>query len=88
MVQAWVNGWPQREQTTSPSAATAPRAAAARAAGAGVTAFANETAYEIGEQPILNVRGSNRVIWRAVGAARPPLYPVGVTDLAAREQGS
>jgi len=46
-------------------------------------AFADEAAYEIDEQVILDVRGSIRVIWRPPGAASPPLYPVGVTDMAA-----
>ena len=51
-------------------------------------AFADEAAYETGDQPNLDTRGSNRVIWRAAGAASPPLYPVGVADLAAREHSS
>ncbi|MGO8884787.1 MAG: NUDIX domain-containing protein [Streptosporangiaceae bacterium] len=51
-------------------------------------AFADEAAYKIGEQAILDARGSTRVIWRAAGAASPPLYPVGVADLAAYERGS
>ena len=45
-------------------------------------AFADEAAYEIGEQAILDTPDRTRVIWRAPGAARPPLYPVGVADLA------
>jgi len=45
-------------------------------------AFADGAAYEIDEQVILDVRGSTRVIWRPPGAASPPLYPVGVADLA------
>jgi ADP-ribose pyrophosphatase YjhB (NUDIX family) len=51
-------------------------------------AFADEAAYEIGEQAILDARGSTRVIWRAAGAASPPLYPVGVANLAAHGRGS
>lgn len=44
-------------------------------------AFADEAAYEIGEQAILD-DDSTRVIWRSPGAASPPLYPVGVAGLA------
>lgn len=51
-------------------------------------AFADEAAYEIVEQPILDARSSTRVIWRALEAASPPLYPVGVADLVARRHGS
>ena len=51
-------------------------------------AFADEAAYEIDEQAILDARDSNRVIWRAPDAASPPLYPAGVAGLAAREHGS
>jgi ADP-ribose pyrophosphatase YjhB (NUDIX family) len=51
-------------------------------------AFADEAAYEIGEQAILDARGRTRVIWRAAGVAEPPLYPVGVADLAAHGGGS
>jgi ADP-ribose pyrophosphatase YjhB (NUDIX family) len=51
-------------------------------------AFADPAAYEIGEQPILDARGSTRVIWRAPDAASPPLYPAGVADLAARGHGA
>jgi ADP-ribose pyrophosphatase YjhB (NUDIX family) len=47
-------------------------------------ALADEAAYETGEQTILDARGSTRVIWRAAGVARPPLYPVGVADLVAQ----
>lgn len=46
-------------------------------------AFADKAAYEIGEQAILDARGSTRVIWRAAGMDSPPLYPVGVADLTA-----
>jgi len=46
-------------------------------------AFADEAAYEIREQVIADDRGRAHVIWRASEAASPPLYPVGVTDMAA-----
>ena len=46
-------------------------------------AFADEAAYEIGEQTILDAPGGTRVIWRAARVASPPLYPVGVADLPA-----
>jgi ADP-ribose pyrophosphatase YjhB (NUDIX family) len=46
--------------------------------------FADEAAYEISEQTILDPQGRTRVIWRAPGAGSPPLYPAGVADLAAR----
>ena len=49
-------------------------------------AFADEAAYEITEQAILDSRASTRVIWRPLGPARPPLYPVGVADMAASSQ--
>jgi ADP-ribose pyrophosphatase YjhB (NUDIX family) len=45
-------------------------------------AFADEAAYEIGEQAILDTSERTRVIWRPPRAARPPLYPEGVADLA------
>jgi len=45
-------------------------------------AFADEAAYEISEQPIRDARGKVRVIWRLPEMASPPLYPVGVTDVA------
>lgn len=45
-------------------------------------AFADEAAYEIGEQAILDSPERTRVMWRPPGAASPPLYPVGVADLA------
>ena len=48
-------------------------------------AFTDEAAYEIREQVIADDHGRARVIWRAPGAASPPLYPVGVGDLAAPE---
>ena len=47
-------------------------------------AFADEAAYEIPEQTILDARGTNRVIWRTPEAASPPLYPVGVADMVAQ----
>src|SRR5215472_16876456 len=40
-------------------------------------AFADEAAYEIGEQVILDAPDRTRVIWRPPGAAIPPLYPEG-----------
>jgi ADP-ribose pyrophosphatase YjhB (NUDIX family) len=46
-------------------------------------AFADEAAYEIPEQAIADDHGRARVIWRMPEAASPPLYPVGVADLAA-----
>jgi len=46
-------------------------------------ALADEAADEIPEQTIADDRGRARVIWRPPGAASPPLYPVGVADLAA-----
>ena len=49
--------------------------------------LADEAAYEIGEQAILDTRDRTRVIWRAAGAAGPPLYPVGVADLAGHGRG-
>ena len=45
-------------------------------------AFADEAAYEIQEQPILDNPG-RRVIWRAADAVSPPLYPVGLSELIA-----
>jgi ADP-ribose pyrophosphatase YjhB (NUDIX family) len=46
--------------------------------------FADDAAYEIAEQRILDeADGQTRVIWRAPDAASPPLYPSGVTDLIA-----
>jgi hypothetical protein len=45
-------------------------------------AFADEAAYEIGEQAILDSPDRTRVIWRPPGAVSPPLYPEGVADLA------
>lgn len=51
-------------------------------------AFTDEAAYVVGEQSILDARGSIRLIWRALDAASPPLYPSGVADLAAWGHGS
>jgi ADP-ribose pyrophosphatase YjhB (NUDIX family) len=51
-------------------------------------ALADERAYEILEQVILDARASTPVIWRAHHAASPPLYPAGVADLAAAGHGS
>jgi ADP-ribose pyrophosphatase YjhB (NUDIX family) len=47
-------------------------------------AFADEAAYEIPEQTILDAREANRVIWRTPEAAGPPLYPAGVADMVAQ----
>jgi hypothetical protein len=44
--------------------------------------FADDAAYEILDQPILDARGPTRVIWRAPEAASTPRYPVGVSALA------
>jgi ADP-ribose pyrophosphatase YjhB (NUDIX family) len=44
--------------------------------------FADVTAYEIEEQTIRDNPGQARVIWRAPGAASPPLYPEGMAGLA------
>jgi len=46
-------------------------------------ALADQAAYEIDEQVIADDTQS-RVIWRPPEAARPPLYPDGLTDLIAR----
>jgi ADP-ribose pyrophosphatase YjhB (NUDIX family) len=44
--------------------------------------LANPAAYEIAEQYILDeIDSPTRVIWRAPGAASPPLYPAGASDL-------
>ena len=50
-------------------------------------AFADEAAYEIPEQAIADDRGRARVIWRMPEAASPPLYPLGVADMAAQGGG-
>jgi ADP-ribose pyrophosphatase YjhB (NUDIX family) len=47
--------------------------------------FADESAYEIEEQFIRDEPGTNRVIWRPAGAASPPLYPDGLTELLAAD---
>jgi hypothetical protein len=47
--------------------------------------FADVTAYEIEEQTIRDNPGQARVIWRAPGAAGPPLYPEGMAGLARLE---
>jgi ADP-ribose pyrophosphatase YjhB (NUDIX family) len=47
-------------------------------------AFADEAAYEIPEQAILDAPGQARVTWRPPGTATPPLYPAGVAGLAVR----
>ena len=50
-------------------------------------AFADEAAYQIPEQAIADDHGRARVIWRMPEAASPPLYPVGVADVAAQGGG-
>ena len=50
-------------------------------------AFAEEAAYGIPEQAIADDHGRARVIWRMPGTASPPLYPVGVADMAAQGGG-
>jgi len=47
-------------------------------------AFADEAAYGIPQQAIADDHGRARVIWRMPGTASPPLYPVGVADMAAQ----
>jgi ADP-ribose pyrophosphatase YjhB (NUDIX family) len=48
-------------------------------------AFADESAYDISGQEILDEPdGRTRVIWRPPDETSPPLYPVGVADLVAR----
>ena len=46
--------------------------------------LADEAAYEIAEQTILDELDPTRVIWRPPRGAGPPLYPEGLADLAAR----
>jgi ADP-ribose pyrophosphatase YjhB (NUDIX family) len=47
-------------------------------------AFADEEAYEIGEQLIRDdTEPKDRVIWRPPDAVSPPLYPAGLTELIA-----
>jgi ADP-ribose pyrophosphatase YjhB (NUDIX family) len=48
-------------------------------------AFADQSAYEIQEQRILDKADGTRVIWRAPGADSPPLYPTGTADLLATD---
>jgi ADP-ribose pyrophosphatase YjhB (NUDIX family) len=48
-----------------------------------MAALADEAAYEIPEQAIRDAPGKTRVIWRPPNIASPPLYPVGVADIAA-----
>jgi len=43
--------------------------------------FADAAAYDIEEQAIRDDQARSRVIWRASGAASPPLYPAGVAGL-------
>jgi ADP-ribose pyrophosphatase YjhB (NUDIX family) len=47
-------------------------------------AFADVSAYEIEEQPILDNSG-RRVVWRAADAVSPPLYPAGLSELIAAQ---
>jgi ADP-ribose pyrophosphatase YjhB (NUDIX family) len=47
--------------------------------------FADVTAYEIEEQTVRDDPGKAQVIWRAPGAASPPLYPEGISGLAGLE---
>ena len=47
-------------------------------------AFADPAAYEIEEQVIAD-KTDDRVIWRAPGTVRPPLYPAGLAELIAGE---
>jgi len=51
-------------------------------------AFADEAAYQIPEQAIADDHGRARVIWRMPETASPPLYPVGVADMAAPGGGT
>jgi ADP-ribose pyrophosphatase YjhB (NUDIX family) len=47
-------------------------------------AFADEAAYDIGEQLIRDdTEPKDRVIWRSADAVSPPLYPAGLTELIA-----
>lgn len=45
-------------------------------------ALADESGYEIPEQVIRDTHGKTRVIWRPPETVSPPLYPVGVADVA------
>jgi hypothetical protein len=44
--------------------------------------FADASTYEIEEQTVRDSPCQTPVIWRALGATSPPLYPEGVADLA------
>jgi ADP-ribose pyrophosphatase YjhB (NUDIX family) len=48
-------------------------------------AFADQSAYEIQEQRILDKADGTRVIWRAPGADSLPLYPTGTSGLLATD---
>ena len=48
-------------------------------------AFADQSAYEIQEQRILDKADGTRDIWRAAGADSPPLYPTGTAGLLAAD---
>jgi ADP-ribose pyrophosphatase YjhB (NUDIX family) len=45
-------------------------------------AFASASAYEVGEQLILD-NPERRVLWRPADALSPPLYPAGLSELLA-----
>lgn len=45
-------------------------------------ALADDSAYEITEQVILDSPCCSRVIWRPLAATEPPMYPDGVVALA------
>jgi ADP-ribose pyrophosphatase YjhB (NUDIX family) len=45
-------------------------------------AFASASAYEVGEQLILD-NPQRRVLWRPADALSPPLYPAGLSELLA-----
>jgi ADP-ribose pyrophosphatase YjhB (NUDIX family) len=51
-------------------------------------AFAEESAYEVSEQVIRDTHRKTRVIWRPPHTASPPLYPVGVADVAVGAMGA
>ncbi len=46
--------------------------------------FADETAYDVAEQMIMDSAEPTRVIWRPAAATSPPLYPEGLADLLPR----
>ena len=50
-------------------------------------AFADDAAYEIHEQRVLDAPEATRVLWRMPGAT-VPLYPVGVAEIAMQGRGS